>query len=43
LKNGWLEEFGIKDKKKNPNGYWNVKEHCLEEAKKYDTKSKFMI
>ena len=20
---------------KKPNGYWNIKEHCIEEAKKY--------
>ena len=42
LKNGWFEEFGIKDKKSHPNGNWNIKYNCLEEAKKYSSKSKFI-
>ena len=42
LKNGWFEEFGIKDKKSHPNGNWNIKQNCMEEAMKYDSKSKFI-
>ena len=43
LKNGWFEEFGILDKKNIPNGYWNIKENCIKEAKKYSSKSRFII
>ena len=43
LKNGWFDEFGIKDKKTHPNGCWNVKENCIEEARKYNSRSEFII
>lgn len=43
LKNGWFEEFGIQDKKSHPNGNWNIKANCLEEAEKYFSKSGFII
>ena len=28
-------------KQRKPNGYWNVYEHCMEEAKKYSTRNEF--
>lgn len=43
LKNGWFEEFGIHGKKNVPNGYWNNKENCLNEARKYKSKTDFII
>ncbi len=33
LKNGWFEEFGIKDKRPHPNGYWSKLENVLNAAK----------
>mgnify|MGYP006928569347 CR=1 FL=1 len=45
-RNGWLKEmtwlsvkkYNIKKNEKKPVGYWQIKEHCIEEAKKYKTK-----
>lgn len=42
MKNKWFDEFGIKDKKIHPNGYWNCKEYCLKEATKYNSKTEFI-
>lgn len=42
LSNGWFNDFGIIDKKKYPNGYWSIKEHCLEIASKCENKTEFV-
>lgn len=42
LKNGWFEEFGIKDKKTHPNGFWNIKDNVINESKKYTNKTDFI-
>ena len=43
LKNNWFEEFGIADKKVHPNGCWNIKDNCIKEAKKYNSRTEFII
>ena len=42
LKNGWLDEV-CKDmiERKKPDGYWDIKENCLEEALKYKNRNEF--
>ena len=40
LRNGWLEEF-FPETVQVPRHYWENKEHCREEAKKYKTRSEF--
>lgn len=39
--NEWLDEMTWLVPKCKPNGYWNVKRHVMEEAKKYKTRSEF--
>ena len=41
LRNGWLSEMSWFMEGKRPNGYWNIKENILAEAKKYQTRSEF--
>ena len=42
LKNGWLDEMTwLTNTRKYPRGYWTVKEHVIEEAKKYTSKKDF--
>lgn len=43
LKNGWFDEFGIYDKKKHPNGFWNCKKNCLKAAMKCKNKTDFIV
>lgn len=38
---GWLSDLDSLMVSFKPNGYWEVKEHCLKEAKKYQTRSEF--
>ena len=40
LKNGWLDDFTWLKLQQKPNGYWNY-ERCMEESKKYKTRSEF--
>lgn len=42
LENNWFEEFGIIDKKDHNNGYWNIKEHCVEAANECGSKTEFI-
>lgn len=42
LSNGWFEDFGITNKKRYPNRYWNKKEHCLEIANQCENKTEFI-
>ena len=37
---GWLMDYDWLDVRK-PEGYWNVKENCIEEAQKYETRTEF--
>ena len=42
MEKGWLDEMNWLPKtQKYPNGYWNDKEHIIEEAKKYTTIKEF--
>lgn len=42
LKNGWLDEMTwLTNTRKYPRGYWTIKEHVIEEAKKYTSKKDF--
>lgn len=43
LKNGWFNEFGIYDKNNIPIDFWNNKENCLREAKKYKSIKRFKM
>ena len=39
---GWLDEIcGHMVEEKKPNGYWNIKENCLQESLKYKTRIEF--
>lgn len=38
---GWLSELDTLMESFKPNGYWEVKVHCLEEAKKFQSRSEF--
>lgn len=38
---GWLDEFFPSDKKNVPRGWWNIKENCEKEARKYKSRSEF--
>lgn len=42
LSNGWFEDFGITNKKRYPNRYWNSKGHCLEIANQCENKAEFI-
>ena len=39
--NGWLEKYTWFGPIRHPKGYWNSKEHCQEEALKYNTRKEF--
>ena len=40
--NGWIDEMTWMPKKEfYPKGYWNIKEHVIEESKKYKTSKEF--
>ena len=41
LKNNWLDEFFPEYEFHHEKGYWEVKEHCVEEAKKYKSRTEF--
>ena len=41
LRHGWMDDYTWLEEGKKPNGYWNVYEHCYEEAKKYKTRTEF--
>jgi hypothetical protein len=47
FRNGWLQEIcelnGWRFKKRKPSGYWDIKENCIEESKKSNSKKEFMI
>ena len=40
-KKGWLDNYIWFIKRQKPNGYWNSYENCLDEAKKYKSRSEF--
>jgi hypothetical protein len=40
-RHGWLEDLKRLVTYRKPNGYWEVKERCIEEASKYSSKSEF--
>ncbi|MDF4995289.1 hypothetical protein ACEV8O_22820 [Vibrio parahaemolyticus] len=43
VKHGWLDEITAHYcPKKKPNGYWDSKENCLSEAKKYNNRTEFL-
>jgi hypothetical protein len=42
IKNNWLNDICSHMKEiKKPNGYWNIKQNCLDESTKYKTKKEF--
>jgi len=41
LRNGWLDEMCSNIERRSPNGYWNNKERCFEESKKYKNRTEF--
>ena len=41
LKHGWLKEYTWFESKQKPKGYWDNKEHCKEESKKYHSRVEF--
>lgn len=42
IENGWINEL-IKKEGKHPNGYWFIKENVINEAKKYDKITDFIV
>ena len=40
-KNGWLKDYTWLVLKNKPNGYWNNYKNCLDETKKYKSRSEF--
>lgn len=43
LKHHWEKDCFLGFIKRKPNGYWDVKEHCIEEAKKYRNMKEFQM
>lgn len=41
VQNGWIKDYTFFQKTRNPDGWWEVKEHCREEAMKYTRKRDF--
>lgn len=41
VQNGWIKDYTFFKKTRNPDGWWEVKEHCREEAMKYTRKRDF--
>jgi hypothetical protein len=41
LKFGWIDDYDWFSPRRHANGYWNIKENCAEEAKKYKTRTEF--
>lgn len=42
MENDWVDSMPWLERKKKKNGYWNSKEHVLEEARKYSTLTEFI-